>query len=119
MRQHISIKPILSISIFVSICFIFSCNNDLKVSDEVSKIALDLEIERFDKIFAESNEDDLPELKNVFPFLFSKRYHDSIWIKRMNDTLQIQLLEEIDKNLGAFAEETVDIELFYKHLKFH
>lgn len=91
----------------------------MKVSDEVSKIALDLEIERFDKIFAEAGEDDLPELKNVFPFLFSKRYHDSIWIKRMNDTLQIQLLEEIDNILGSLSEENVDIELFYKHLKFH
>lgn len=89
------------------------------MSDEVSEVTLNLEIERFDKVFAEASEEDLPKLKSVFPFLFSKRYHDSIWVKRMSDTLQIQLLKEIDKKVGAFSEETVDIELFYKHLKYH
>ena len=52
----------------------FSCQNTSKVEKEISKIDIDLNIERFDQLFANSEPSELPALKQDYPFLFSKRY---------------------------------------------
>ena len=89
-------KLFLSLSILV---MFIACQNDSKIEKDISTIEVDFEVERFDKIFSKSNPNDLPKLKTTFPFLFSKRIPDSIWINKMNDTLQHQLYSEIDKKM--------------------
>ena len=48
-----------------------ACNNKTEVEKEVEKIPVDIKIERFDKLFFETNPKDLVKLKGVFPFFFS------------------------------------------------
>ena len=67
---------------------VFSCQKTSKVESEISNIDVDINIERFDQLFATSSPSDLPDLKQKYPFLFSKRYSDSVWIQRMNDPIQ-------------------------------
>ena len=75
------------IYIFLIIALIFvSCNNDSDLENEIVKIEANFSVERFDKEFLEALPKDLPELKQAYPFLFSKRVPDSVWINRINDT---------------------------------
>ena len=78
---------------------------------------LDFRVMRFDRDFASANPEDLPALKQRYPMLFPPQYPDSIWVNKMIDTIQIQLLQETDKVFGDFLSEEQDLELLLKHIK--
>jgi gliding motility-associated lipoprotein GldB len=100
------------------LCF-QSCENDSKVEKEISKIDIDVQVERFEKLFAEASPNDLPKLKAQYPFMFSRQYHDSIWIARMQDTLQQEMFSEIQKKYADFTEINDDIKSLFQHLKYY
>lgn len=106
--------------IYLLFCLaLMACESDSKIANEVALIDVDFEIERFENIFMGSSPAKLPQLKQDYPFMFSKRYGDSIWINRMQDSLQIQLKNEVDKAFGDFEEQYAEIELLFKHMKYH
>jgi gliding motility-associated lipoprotein GldB len=100
------------------ILFLFSCEED-RVKNEIEAVEVDVEFKRFDRIFAEAEARDLPKLKDDFPYLFPMQYADSIWIQKMEDTLQIEIQNEVVKVFPDFEKQQADIELFYKHLKYY
>ena len=107
------------LSFFVIICFVFSCETESKLEQKIAEIDVTVNVERFDKLFAKVTPNGLLQLKNDYPFMFSKRYNDSIWIARINDTLQQQLNEEVEKafpNEIAFEDE---IQSLFQHLKYY
>jgi len=97
----------------------YSCNRGNSINQEVTKIEMDLVVERFDRIFAEASKSDLPKLKQSFPFLFSARFSDSLWIAKMQDTLQQHLSAESDRVFGDFESTRSDIKLLFQHLKYY
>ena len=112
----------MSLRIFILLLFslvLVSCDEDSKVEEEISKIEVDFIIERFDKAYAEAKPSDLPKLKQAYPFLFSKHVPDSIWIDRINDTLQNQLLAEVIKVYPDFKVVKNDFEGLFQHLKYY
>lgn len=96
-----------------------SCNDKEKVSEEIEKIEVDLKIARFDREFAKAEALDIPILKKAFPYLFPARYTDSVWVAKLQDTLQIELFDEVDKVFPDFKKETDDLELLFKHIKYY
>lgn len=109
-------KLFFSLSILVSL---LACNKDSKIEKEIANIDIDIKVERFDQIFSKSQPQDLPKLKTTFPFLFSKRISDSVWIDSMNDTLQQQLFTEVDKTFGNFDDVANDTKMLFQHLKYY
>jgi gliding motility-associated lipoprotein GldB len=109
-------KLFLSLSILV---LLLACNKDSKIEKDIANIDIEIKVERFDQIFAKSKPQDLPKLKSTFPFLFSKRISDSVWINSMNDTLQQQLFNEVDKTFGNFDKEANEIRSLFQHLKYY
>jgi len=107
------------IVLFIVVLSFFSCRKDKKINSEVAKISIDFTVERFDKIFAESSPKDLPKLKQTYPFLFSDSYPDSLWIEKMNDTLQQQLYAETDAIFHDFTEIKLEIKQLFQHLKYY
>lgn len=105
--------------IFLLVMCVFSCQNTSKVEKEISEIEMDLTIERFDQMFATSVSSDLPVLKQNYPFLFSKRYADSVWVKRMSDPIQQLQNKAVDSVFEDFARTELEIVNFYKHLKYY
>lgn len=95
----------------------FSCKNENKEEKEISKIDVDFKLERFDMAFANADVSDLPKLKETFPFLFSQRIPDSVWIQKMNDTLQRELNSEVKKEFLNFDDVHYDIFRLFQHLK--
>lgn len=105
----------LLILIFLAI----SCKKDDKLEIEISEINTNIKVERFDKLFAESNPEDLPKLKQAYPFMLSEKYADSFWVSRLQDTLQIQLFEEVNKVFPNFDSVEIEIESLFNHLKYY
>ncbi|TVZ58791.1 gliding motility-associated lipoprotein GldB [Flavobacteriaceae bacterium MAR_2010_105] len=105
------------------LCFavltVLGCKKDDAIEKEIAEIDINLTIERFDRAFAEARPEDLPKLKKTFPFLFPKRISDSVWISNLNDTLQQQLLTEVDKAFGDLKAVSRDLEQLFQHLKYY
>lgn len=86
-------RKILSSIVIIGLAF--SCAKDSKLEKEIAKINIEVNVERFDKLFAQVTPNGLPKLKEDYPFMFSKQYSDSVWIDRINDTLQQLLNKEV------------------------
>ena len=107
------------LSFIVILCLAFSCQNENKLEKEIAEIDVKVNVERFDKFFAQVTPNGLTQLKEDYPFMFSKRYNDSLWIARINDTLQQQLNAEVNK---AFTDSNLfegEIESLFQHLKYY
>lgn len=96
-----------------------ACKESDQIESEISKIDIDLNVERFDLDFAKAKSDDLPKLKRDYPFLFSERIPDSVWIDRINDSLQKELSGEVEKTYAKFDDVHDDIESLFQHLKYY
>ncbi|WP_346881013.1 gliding motility lipoprotein GldB [uncultured Algibacter sp.] len=106
----------------LTIIFIFafiSCKKEDKLEQNIAKIHVDINVERFDTLFANVTSNNLPKLKEAYPFMFSKRYPDSFWIEKQKDTLQAELMHEVNRTFKDIDAVENDIELFYKHLKYY
>ncbi|MGJ8592016.1 MAG: gliding motility lipoprotein GldB [Aquaticitalea sp.] len=108
----------ISVALLLLMIF-FSCKNENKEEIEISKIDADFKVERFDMAFANTTVEDLPRLKETFPFFFSERVPDSIWVLKMKDTLQNQLNHEVEKTFSNFDNVHDDIYGLFQHLKYY
>jgi len=111
-------RNILSFLI-VTLLLFQSCKNDSKVENEIAEINVEFNVERFDKLFADVSPLSLPKLKKDYPFMFSKQISDSVWISRIQDTIQQQLHDEINKKYSTSELIEDDITGLFQHLKYH
>lgn len=113
-------KPMIVRSLLIILLVLFySCDNDLKLEKEIAKLSVDFTVERFDTAFKNATAKDLPKLKNAYPFLFSKRIPDSVWVNRMSDSIQDILLTEVEKQYPDFKNTEADIKSLFQHLKYY
>lgn len=106
-------------TLFLISSLLLGCNDNAKITEAVNKIDLNLEISRFDQEFAKAEPSDLPLLKKTYPYLFPAQYSDSVWVAKLKDTIQIELLEEVDHEFSNFEQEEADLELLFKHIKYY
>ena len=107
------------IIVFLIMSSFYACKKDNGIDMDIAKIDIDFTVERFDRIFAESSPKDLPKLKKGFPFLFSSKFSDSIWINKMQDTLQLQLSNETNRVFSDFKSARSEIKKLFQHLKYY
>ncbi|MGO2357127.1 gliding motility lipoprotein GldB [Mesonia sp.] len=106
------------LSFFILFAFI-SCENDAGLEEEIAKIPIDFQVDRFDMEFAKASPADLPKLKAEYPFLFPARYPDSLWIAQMDDEVQLELEEEVQKTFPDFQPEKEEITSLFQHFKYY
>lgn len=102
-----------------SLIFFMSCNDQSDLEKDIAEINVNLNIERFDRLFAKSTVAELPKLKLEYPFLFSNRVPDSVWIETLKDTIQQELFQEVNKTFNDFSEVELDIYKLFQHLKYY
>ncbi|NQX85016.1 MAG: gliding motility lipoprotein GldB [Flavobacteriaceae bacterium] len=107
------------IILFMSVILCLCCDAEDKLEKNIAAIPMDVNVERFDRLFANADQTDFKELKKNYPFLFSKQYHDSVWVLRMQDSMQIELHKEVAKIFPNFDKQTQEITAFYQHLKYY
>jgi gliding motility-associated lipoprotein GldB len=96
-----------------------SCNKDNALERDIAKINTDIQVERFDRLFAKVSPKGLTDLKTAYPFMFSKKFPDTFWLAKKSDTLQIQLFKEVDKTFFNFEDTEAEIESLFNHLKYY
>lgn len=106
------------IILMISVVFMGCSDND-KVAGAIDKIKVDLEFARFDREFAKAEPSDIPVLQKEYPYLFPAQFSDSVWVAKLQDPLQVELLAEVDLTFGDFSEEKNDLELLFKHIKYY
>ncbi len=100
-------------------CLFFSCVKESKLEKEITKIPVNIEIERFDRLFATLTEENLSDLKTKYSFLFSEKYADSVWINKTKDTIQLELNEEVEKAFSDLSKEKEQLHSLFQHIKFY
>ncbi|NKI30465.1 gliding motility lipoprotein GldB [Croceivirga thetidis] len=105
--------------IIVLIFLISSCKNNQKIKEQIAQIDVELTVSRFDREFAEAKVEDLPELKTTYPYLFPSRFSDSLWISKMNDTLQMELEQEVELVFPSFESEQESLESLFRHITYY
>ena len=109
-----------SIILFFILLFVaISCKKENQIENEIAKINTDIKVERFDQFFSKVTANNLSDLKTAYPFMFSEKYKDSFWLAKKNDTLQVQLFNEVDKTFANFDETENEIEALFNHLKYY
>ena len=107
------------VMVLVIIMSLNSCDEKDEKEHEIAQMEVDYELERFDRLFSNAKKNQLPELKNEYPFLFSKQIPDSIWYWRMDDSLQQQLRLEVKSAFDNTIELEDEIEQLFQHLKYY
>jgi len=101
------------------VVFFISCVEDDKTAKEIAQIPITLNVQRFDREFAQASPLDIPELKSKYPFLFPQQYPDSIWVDKLNDTIQQELFYEVNNEFGDFAHEGEALRSLFQHIKYY
>ena len=96
-----------------------SCKNENQLEKDIAKIPVQVHIERFDNLLSDVNDKSLPKIKQDYPFMFSKKYPDSFWAAKVQDTLQIKLLQEVSKVYPNLKPQETEIKSMFQHIKFH
>lgn len=106
------------ILLILLIAVAFSCEDQSKTEKEIEEVPVDFEVIRFDEVFAELTPGKLPEAKAEYPFLFPAQYPDSMWVEKINDTIQQELNTEVEKAFPDFSSEEDELHSLFQHIKY-
>jgi gliding motility-associated lipoprotein GldB len=106
-----------NILVLLLLMLAFSCKEDNPFKKDIADI--DVSVERFDRLLANTPVKDLPKLKRAYPFLFPEKYPDAFWENRLTDTLQIEILDEVQKAFQDFSTIEADIETFFGYMHYY
>lgn len=96
-----------------------ACEKKDKVQEKIDQIPLKLKLERFDKLFYETNPEELSVLKEKYPYFFPEGNDDVVWTDKMKDPLLKELHAEVQKQFGDFSAETNELEELFRRIKFY
>jgi gliding motility-associated lipoprotein GldB len=106
--------------LFLGVILAFiGCKEADPVAEKIAAIELDINVSRFDREFAQARAGDLPVLKERYPFLFPAQYPDSLWIAKLQDTLQLELLGEVALVFKDFDRQEEELEGLLKHIVYY
>ena len=105
------------IFLLISGCFFLQCKKNDAVEIVDIKKSVDLNIERFDKLYASATLKTLPDLKNQYPFLFPQQFPDSIWEAKLSDPIFKELNEEVGKQFPDNKKFEDGLEMMVSRIK--
>ena len=123
MREHIvaqvsiKLKRLLLI-ISMAIC-IYSCADERRLIDEIEAIPIAITMDRFDQAFARATPDNIDALKSAYPYLFPAQYDDEFWVKKLTDTIQLEINAAVEHTYPDSRFLNEEITTLFKHIKFY
>mgnify|MGYP003132185460 FL=1 len=101
------------------VVFFTACDSKSKREKEIEAIPMDVDVVRFDKEFAAASVQDIPKLKKEYPQFFPKQFADSVWVSRIQDTLQQQLDAEVAKQFPDNSEIEDQLIPLFQHIQYY
>ena len=103
----------------ILLIFIIACDSKSNIEREIENIPMEVEIIRFDKEFGMAKVSELSDLKSKYPEFFPKQYQDSIWVQKMQDTLQQQLFKEVVKKYPSEEKLQQNLKDLFRHIEYY
>lgn len=107
------------IIVFLILLSFLSCKSDNKQIVDVSNIDIHFSIKRYEVDFYKGTKDNLPFLKNKYPYLFPKSFSDSLAIAKMSDTEELDLFNETQKLYKDIFELETQLSSLFRHIKYY
>ena len=98
---------------------LFACNNKTKVENAVEQMPLQMTTYRFDQAFFNASAQDLPKLKQKYPFFFPDGVDDAVWIDKIQNPQWRQLYKEVQLKYANFNTQQLEIENLFKRIKYY
>lgn len=98
---------------------LWSCGKEKKVNSEVLDIPITVEIARFDQEFIQATPANFKSLQHKYPYLLSNQVDDSVWLKKKNDTLFVELYNETQKKFSDLSDLKTEFTNLFKHIKYY
>jgi gliding motility-associated lipoprotein GldB len=105
----------------VVFCFLFwSCDQKSKVEKAIDETPVgSIKVERFDKQFFETSPNDLGKLKKQYPYFFSPKINDTVWINKMNAPIWKEVYTEVQKKYPSTDGIKEELETLVRHMKYY
>lgn len=101
-------------------CLVFwSCDQKSKAEKAIEETPVTIKVERFDKIFFETPPKDLAKVKKQFPYFFSPKINDTVWLNKMKEPIWREVYSEVQKKYANIESVQNDLETLYKHIKYY
>lgn len=105
--------------LFLVLSVLFSCDKAPGKLVDTSNIELSVHVDRFEQKYYAADAQTLPELKQVYPYLFPVQTPDSIWLQKIQDKDERYLLHKVDSVFPSLEEETLEIEQLFKNITYY
>ncbi|MEZ0005189.1 gliding motility-associated lipoprotein GldB [Flavobacterium sp. 28YEA47A] len=105
--------------LLMAAAFFISCDKKDKVEKAIEEVPVELTVERFDKVFYESDPADLSKIEQQYPYFFPAGNEDTVWTNKMKNPLLRQVHDEVQKKFGNFQKERGDLEELFRHIKYY
>ncbi len=96
-----------------------SCKKESKIELEIEKIPVVFKVERFDKIFYESQPSDLKQIQSQYPFFFPEGNEDTVWTNKLTNPLLRELYNEVQFRYGNLTSLEEDLKSFFGHVQYY
>ncbi|RFN59781.1 gliding motility lipoprotein GldB [Marixanthomonas ophiurae] len=106
-------------ALLLGIALFTACDSKSKKEKEIEAIPMDVQVVRFDKEFAAASVQDIPKLKKEYPQFFPKQFADSVWVSRIQDTLQQQLDKEVAKQFPDNTKIEDQLIPLFQHIQYY
>ena len=99
--------------------FFISCQKETQNNIDISNIEANFKVFRFEQDFYSNKGQNLIELKEKFPLLFSDETTDSIWISKINNPEEQELFQETQKKYNSLLHIEEELSNLFKHIKYY
>jgi gliding motility-associated lipoprotein GldB len=96
-----------------------SCKKESKIEREIEKIPVVFKVERFDKIFYESQPSDLKQIQSQYPFFFPEGNEDTVWTNKLSNPLLRELYNEVQFRYGNLTSLEEDLTSFFGYVQYY
>ncbi|MFV8224896.1 gliding motility lipoprotein GldB [Christiangramia aquimixticola] len=105
--------------ILIFLTVLFSCNENSHREEEIEKVEVDFELKRFDREFAQATPENLKALQSNYPYLFPAQFPDSVWVEKLQDSIQQELNAEVYKAFPQMENEEAEFQSLFQHVKYY
>ncbi|PHR71166.1 MAG: gliding motility lipoprotein GldB [Lutibacter sp.] len=97
---------------------ISSCKDETRKTVDVSDIEVDFTVDRFERKFYNTSDENFDTLKNEYAFMLSNQ-HDSVWLNKMQNEDEQYLFKESEQIFEDFTEVKEELTSLFKHIKYY
>ena len=105
--------------IFIISLTFLSCSHSQKEAVDVSGVAIEFSVERFEQAFYNTSKESLKDVKEKFPLFFPSGVSDSVWLAKRNDSEEQALFLETQKIYADFSEVEDQLRSLFKHIQYY